>query len=401
MRILVHDYAGHAFPVDLSRELARRGHTVCHAYASNLVTPRGDLASRPADPAGLQFKELPMDARYPKWKYSFAKRRGLEVAYGRAAGVWIHQFHPELVISGNTPTDSQIHLLRATEAVGGRFISWVQDFYGIAVEKLVRKKLGPLGWPVGAYYRWLDRRILRASDHTVVITDDFIPLVMAEGVPFAKITSIPNWAIINELSVQPKDNPWSRRQDLHDKFVFLYTGTLGMKHNPELLSGLAMHFRDTPEVRVVVVSEGPGADWLKQTRLHKNLTNLILLPYQPFKELPALLGSGDVLVAVLEPDAGVFSVPSKVLGYLCASRAMLLAMPTENLAARMVLVAGAGVVVPPGEAAAFQAAARVLHGDPASRAIHGRSARNFAEASFGISGIADRFETACGIAPCP
>ena len=46
MRILVHDYAGHPFQVQLSRELARRGHEVRHAYASALQTPRGELVKR-------------------------------------------------------------------------------------------------------------------------------------------------------------------------------------------------------------------------------------------------------------------------------------------------------------------------------------------------------------------
>jgi hypothetical protein len=43
MRLLIHDYAGHPFQVQLSRELARRGHSVIHAFAGGLLTPRGSL----------------------------------------------------------------------------------------------------------------------------------------------------------------------------------------------------------------------------------------------------------------------------------------------------------------------------------------------------------------------
>jgi colanic acid biosynthesis glycosyl transferase WcaI len=52
MRILIHDYAGHAFPVQLSRELARNGHQVTHAYAAGLLTPRGALDRRVGDQGG-------------------------------------------------------------------------------------------------------------------------------------------------------------------------------------------------------------------------------------------------------------------------------------------------------------------------------------------------------------
>jgi hypothetical protein len=57
MKIVVHDYAGHAFPISLSRELAARGHDVVHAFASSLQTPRGSLARQPGDAATLEFRE--------------------------------------------------------------------------------------------------------------------------------------------------------------------------------------------------------------------------------------------------------------------------------------------------------------------------------------------------------
>ena len=85
MRILVHDYAGHAFPTSLSRELAARGHEVVHAFAGSLQTPRGDLQRGPGDAATLEFREIPMDPEYPRYKYSFRRRRSMEIRYGHAA----------------------------------------------------------------------------------------------------------------------------------------------------------------------------------------------------------------------------------------------------------------------------------------------------------------------------
>ena len=58
--------------------------------------------------------------------------------------------------------------------------------------------------------------------------------------------------------------------------------------------------------------------------------SLRCLGFQPFEVLPDVLGSADVLVAILEPDAGVFSVPSKVLSYFCAGRPVLLAVPVKT-----------------------------------------------------------------------
>ena len=130
-----------------------------------------------------------------------------------------------------------------------------------------------------------------------------------------------------------------------------------MKHNPDLLLGLALQYRGDPSVLVVVVSEGIGAEWLRKESAARGLDNLLLFPYQPFAMLPDLLASGDVLVSVLEEDAGVFSVPSKVLSYLCAGRALLLAVPAENLAARLVRENHAGLTVAPADKTGFLRAA--------------------------------------------
>jgi colanic acid biosynthesis glycosyl transferase WcaI len=119
---------------------------------------------------------------------------------------------------------------------------------------------------------------------------------------------------------------------------------------------------------------------------------LLLLPFQPFYELPQVQATADVLVAILEPDAGVFAVPSKVLTYMCAKRPLLLAVPPENLAARIVKDAGAGVVVGPADPKAFIEGAHRLMKDQQLIASMSNRGRMYAETHFDIEKITDRFE---------
>ncbi len=95
---------------------------------------------------------------------------------------------------------------------------------------------------------------------------------------------------------------------------------------------------------------------------------------------------------LLEPDAGAFSVPSKVLSYLCAGRPQLASVPPANLAARVIERSGGGLTVPPKDPSALVAAAERLHRDPDLRQELGRRARAYAETAFDIEAIADRFE---------
>ena len=166
-----------------------------------------------------------------------------------------------------------------------------------------------------------------------------------------------------------------------------------MKHNPELLIRLAKTFAWDDRVRVVVISQGIGADWLQAQKVVERLDNLLLLPYQPYTDLPLTLGSADVLVALLEPSAGKFSVPSKILSYHCAGRSLLVAVPPENLAARTVVAAKSGLVVSPTDFDGWTAAARQLREDDTARAQYAANARKMAEAKFAIEPIADKFET--------
>jgi glycosyltransferase involved in cell wall biosynthesis len=142
---------------------------------------------------------------------------------------------------------------------------------------------------------------------------------------------------------------------------------------------------------VVVISEGLGADWLREKKHEHHLSNLELFDFQPFAQMPDVLGSADVLLAILEPDAGIYSAPSKVLTYLCAERALLLAIPPENLSAQIVSQHSAGLVVPPQHVLDFLQAADRLLTDTELRQTCARNGRAYAENTFDIARIGDLF----------
>lgn len=392
MKILVHDYAGHPFPTSLSRELARRGHSVVHAFAQNLVTPRGVLELQAGDPPSLRFVAVPMSEHYVRDKYSFLRRLRWEYRYGFELERLVRVEQPDVILSGQTPSEPQWRLSREARRRGIPLLLWVQDFYSIAVSKLAKKKLPLLGVVAGAWYSLLDRRCFSTSAHVVAITEDFRPILQRFGVHDAKISVIPNWASLDEVAMRPHDNAWARSRGLLGRFVYLYAGTLAMKHNPEAIWALAEHTRERPDVAVVVISEGPGADYLRRKQTAENLPNLVILPFQPFAEMSDVLGTAHVLLAVLEQDAGVFSVPSKILTYHAAARPILAAVPEQNLAARLIGTEGSGICVRPGDITAFLKEADCLYRNAALRREMSARARSYAERNFAISTIAERFE---------
>ena len=387
MKILVHD-SGHAFPIQLSRELARRGHEVLHLYAASMAMPRGPMEPRPDDPANFEVRGLSIGRDIEK--YSYVKRVLDERAYGRLLAREIGAWRPEVMLGGTSATDVQAAALAACRPLGIGFVFWAQDLNAIAIDRLLRRRLPLIGALAGRYYLALERRLMRQSDAVVAISDDFLPIFDAWGLSRDRIHVIENWAPLDGLPYRPRDNAWAREHGLSDKLVFLYSGTLGLKHNPDLLLRLARRFAKRADIRVVVVSEGLGADWLRERAAEA--PNLLLLPYQPFERLAEVTASADVLLAILEPDAGSFSVPSKVLTYLCAGRPILGAIPAENLAARVIARARAGATVPPDRADAFVAEAERLAASVEARKTLGNNALDYAHKTFDIRAIGDRFE---------
>lgn len=390
MRILIHDYSGHPFQVQLSRELAGRGHHVRHVHCTSFLTPRGALARRESDPE--TFESTGIGIREQVAKYSFVKRRSQDREYADLLCADVERFGADVVVSSNTPLDAQAKLQAKCRKLGVPFVFWLQDIYSIGITKVLKRRLPVVGAPISWYYRQLEQKLLRRSDAVVAITDDFVrELGWREA--DRPMHVIPNWAPIDEIPVLPKQNEWAKHHGLDRKKCVIYSGTLGLKHNPGLLLQLAVEAQADEDIQVVVISEGIGAEWLKEQRARLGLENLSILGFQPFDVLPQVLASADLLVALLEPDAGVFSVPSKVLTYLCTSRALLLAVPAENLSAKIVLEADAGVVVDPTNEEAFVSAAMDLLRDPGKADTLGKNGRSYAEKTFDIRAIGDRFET--------
>jgi glycosyltransferase involved in cell wall biosynthesis len=126
--------------------------------------------------------------------------------------------------------------------------------------------------------------------------------------------------------------------------------------------------------------------------LAMNLAILIFYFFQPNDVYAQVLGAADVLVSILNGEAGIYSVPSKVLTYLCSGKPNLLSLPVENAAARMVLLADAGLISSPDNVDLFIQNAQELYTSSSLREQMGLNGRTFAENQFNINTIINQFK---------
>jgi glycosyltransferase involved in cell wall biosynthesis len=392
LRILVHDFAGHPFQVDLSRALARRGHTVQHVHCVGYTSGKGAFDTR--NLPNLTVVGLPTGGTFDR--YSASRRFKQEVGYARRFDAVADAFRPDVMLACNVPLVAKAVTAAWCARKGVPWVFWLQDLHGVAMRREAEKRAGTAGKALGAGFEMVERALLRRADAVVSITPDFVPMLDGWGVAADRRTVIENWAPLSDLPQRPRDNAWRRRMGMGDRYVFLYSGTLGLKHRPEVLYALAEQHEGDADV--VVISQGMGETRLREMLAERPLANLRLLPFQPIEDYPDILGAADTLIALLEPAAGTFSVPSKVLSYLCAGRPILAAIPPANLAARTIEKAGAGAVVPPDDPEAFLVAAKQFRIDAERRRVAGTNGRSYAESVFDTVTITDRFEGVIDVA---
>jgi len=390
MHVALHDCGGYPFTFQLARALARRGCVVDYLWFSPPHSSRANPDSADFDDDKLRV--IPLEMGRDCEKSNYLKRYLWEREYGRLASKRIANIKPDTVLSANTPLLAQKCIAKACDTANANFIYWLQDIRAVAARTILGHKLPFIGHAAGWWLMRLQRRLLHRSDRVIAISESFRPTLRKWGLPDAAMHVIPNWTPLEETPQRPRKNEWARAQGLDDKKCLLYSGNLGSKHHPQIFVELCERFRGRDDVIVVIVSEGSGARMLQKEKKFRKLHNLRILGFQPYERLPDVLGTADILMGMLSRAASEFSVPSKVLTYLCAGRPVLLSMPQDNPAARIVEKEGAGRVVPPDDAAGFYAVARELLADPDLRRHMGKKARRYAERAFNIERIAARFE---------
>ncbi len=256
------------------------------------------------------------------------------------------------------------------------FVFNVQDIFpDVAID------LGMLTNPkVISTARRFERWLYASADAVTVLSQDQADNVRAklvEGIdPLDRVRIIPNFVDTDRVKVVAGSTRYRDRHDLDDRPVVMYSGNVGFSQSFDLIELAAKHFVEA-DPRVVFVINGEGAarplveDWAA------DLPNVLVTDFAPRHEVSDVLGSADLQLILLAPGLARSSTPSKLYGILAAGRPVLASIDPGSDADRIIREAGAGVVVPPGEPAAFIEALESLLGAPEELERMGRRAHDY------------------------
>ncbi len=259
------------------------------------------------------------------------------------------------------------------------------------------QKLGRLTNPaaVGTLRR-IVRSYLRGADRIVSIGETMSTRLVVKGARRERIVVIPNWVDTDEITPQPRDNPWAHENDLVDRFVVMHSGNVGHAQGVETLVQAAALLRDLDRLEVVVIGFGARHAAVVELAESVGATNVRFLPYQPRERLPESLASADVHYLGLAEGLAGYVVPSRINGILAAGRPVLVAADANSESAQVVADAACGLRVPPGDPIALAGAIRQLASGEIDLAGAGAAGRSWVETHRSRSEAIARYEALLG-----
>ena len=295
---------------------------------------------------------------------------------------WCCQFY-----YGCTATDIDLIYLVSTPPIQGvlggllkkiKKVPFVYNLQDIFPDSLVGAGLarrdGVL-WKIG---RIIENFTYRNADKIIVISEDFKKNIMAKGVPEEKIVVVYNW--VDEEAVKHVDrekNILFERYGLdRSKFYITYSGNIGLTQNMDMLLEVAKEMETEPDIQFVLIGEGAYKNRVKEIIYERNICNVTLLPFQPYKEISYVFSLGDVGLVISKPGVGENSVPSKTWSILSASRPVL-ANFDENELKTIVTENQCGIFTKAGDKMAFKQTILDLYRDKERCRQLGRNGREF------------------------
>jgi len=164
--------------------------------------------------------------------------------------------------------------------------------------------------------------LYRRADKIVAVTDGTADYIMHLGIPADRVATIKSG--FGQEFVTAGHNGIRKKFGWEEKFLVLYSGTLGWAHSLETVIEAARQLSDQPDVQFVFVGDGEKRSALEGMVRDYGLCNVTFLGAQPLETIPYFLKTSDVLVESLrEVPITQVTFPAKLFEYMASGRPIL------------------------------------------------------------------------------
>ncbi len=382
----------------LAQNLRERGHEL--SVLTAVPHYNLDLEARVGQPLRRRWRGLFYRSDYhgiPVWHTAITRKGGR--MGGRIGGYLI--FHALSFLLGAFVVGKQDVILVVSPPLTSGVVGWmlarlkraylvynVQELYPEVFIKVGELRPGSIWVRV---LSWVEGFVYRKAHALTVICEAFARTITNKGVPSTKVHTIPNFVDVEEIRPGAKDNPLARELNLVGHFVVLYAGNIGMTQSFDTLLEVAQRLRDTPEIRLLLVGDGVRRDYIETQVSLRNLTNVVMLPYQPRSRVPEIYATADVCLVPLMAGTATTTVPSKLYTIMASGRPALVAADAESDLAHTVQAANCGWLIPPDDPEALENSIHEAFSQDGHLHELGENGRRYVEAHFSREVITDRY----------
>ncbi len=213
---------------------------------------------------------------------------------------------------------------------------------------------------------WLDKFSCRRSNLVITVGRDLVETMKKrfEGKKVPDTAFINNW--IDEKEIYPlesenaKVKAFKEKYNLADKFVFMYSGNIGLYYDLEELIKVVEKFKSGTitksgkEVAFAFIGEGSVLDKLVAYSKEHNMDNVYFIPYQEKSELIYSLNAGDVHWCVNAKGIKGVSCPSKYYGIAAIGKPVLGVLEKDSEVRLIIEETQGGIVSEPGDYSAVE-----------------------------------------------
>ena len=224
------------------------------------------------------------------------------------------------------------------------FLLEVRDLwpeFGVSMGVLTNPLLIALG-------RWLEKFLYARATHILVNSPAYKEYMIGKGVPEKKITYIAYGTDVDMFNPQVDGSSIRSELGLENKFVVLYAGALGQANDIDTILLAAQRLNNEDKIQFVVFGDGKERPRLQSEAERMKLTNFLFAGVRAKKEMPLVVASADVCLAILQ-DIPMFrtTYPNKVFDYMAAGRATVLVI--DGVSRALIEDSYGGAYVQPGD----------------------------------------------------
>jgi glycosyltransferase involved in cell wall biosynthesis len=172
------------------------------------------------------------------------------------------------------------------------------------------------------YWKKANRKVFNKAKGIFTISDS-MKEVLQKYAGETKIQMIPIWTDNGFLKpIDPARNHFIRNHNLSGKFIVMYSGSIGLSGDVEVLITVANEI-ERDDILFLIIGEGSKKEKIREKVKSLKLENVILLPWQPVTEIPFSFSSADLAVISLGINDSKLAIPSKLYNFLSVGAPLL------------------------------------------------------------------------------